>query len=174
MSSIDYDLASLHGIAFDVDGVLSPSTVPMDSHGVPQRMANLKDGYAIQLAVKCGIQIAIITGADSEAVARRFRTLGVTDIYLKTKDKLPVLLDWMKRRGLKTHEVAFVGDDLPDIEAMQNVGLPVAPADADPDVKDVACFITRANGGYGVARELIAELLKAKGLWLTRDEDWRQ
>lgn len=174
MSSIDYDLSTLRGVAFDVDGVLSPSTVPMDSHGVPQRMTNLKDGYALQLAVKCGISIAIITGADSETIAQRFRGLGITDIYLKTKDKLPVLQDWMGRRGLETHEVAFVGDDIPDIESMQNVGLPVAPADADPDVKDVACFITRASGGYGVARELLAEILKAKGLWMTKDEDWFQ
>ena len=83
MSRIDYDLTALRGIAFDVDGVLSPSTVPMGSDGVPRRMVNIKDGYAIQLAVKMGLNIAIITGADSEAVATRYRALGVQDIYLK-------------------------------------------------------------------------------------------
>ncbi len=174
MSSIDYDLSGIRGIAFDVDGVLSPSTVPMNEEGVPQRMANLKDGYALQLAVKRGISIAIITGADTESVARRYSKLGITDIYLKVKDKLPVLRDWMERRGFNTHDVAYVGDDLPDIECMQFVGLPVAPSDADPDVKDAACFITRAAGGYGVARELLAEVLKAKSLWLTKDDDWQQ
>lgn len=174
MSRIDYNLQEIRGIAFDVDGVLSPSTVPIDSHGIPQRMTNLKDGYALQFAVKRGINIAIITGADSEALALRFRSLGINDIYLKAKDKLPILHQWMSKRNLNTHEVAFVGDDIPDIEPMQNVGLPVAPADADPDVKNIACFITKSNGGYGVARELLTEVLKAKGLWMTEDEDWKQ
>lgn len=170
MSRIDYDLAAIRGIAFDVDGVLSPSTIPMDENGVPRRMVNIKDGYALQLAVKMGIEIAIITGADTEAIAHRFRALGINDIYLKAADKLPVLEDWMSRRGLTAHEVAFVGDDIPDILPMQSVGLPVAPADAAHDVKSIACFITKANGGYGVARELLEEILKAKDVWMTHDE----
>lgn len=170
MSRIDYDLTSIHGVAFDVDGVLSPSTIPLNIDGTPQRMVNIKDGYALQLAVKMGINIAIITGADSEAIANRYRSLGITDIHLKAADKLPVLEDWMQRRGLYSHEVAYVGDDIPDILAMQSVGLPVAPADAAPDVRAIACFITKANGGYGVARELLEEILKAKGVWMTCDE----
>lgn len=169
MSRIDYDLTALRGIAFDVDGVLSPSTVPMDANGVPQRMVNIKDGYALQLAVKMGLNLAIITGADSEAIATRYRALGIKDIYLKVSDKLPVLEDWMRRRGLSVHEVAYVGDDIPDIKPIQAVGLPVAPADADADVKMLACFVTKANGGYGVARELLEEVLKARGLWMTHD-----
>ena len=169
MSRIDYDLTALRGIAFDVDGVLSPSTVPMGSDGVPRRMVNIKDGYAIQLAVKMGLNIAIITGADSEAVATRYRALGVQDIYLKASEKLPILEDWMRRRGLSAHEVAYVGDDIPDVRPMQAVGLPVAPADAAVDVKMIACFVTEADGGYGVARELLEEILKAKGLWMTHD-----
>lgn len=170
MSRIDYDLTSIKGIAFDVDGVLSPSTIPLDDNGVPRRMVNIKDGYALQLAVKMGLQIAIITGADTESIARRFRALGINDIYLKAADKLPILEEWMERRGLTSHEVAFVGDDIPDILAMQSVGLPVAPADAAADVKSVACFITKANGGYGVGRELLEEILKAKGVWMTHDD----
>jgi len=170
MSRIDYDLTALRGIAFDVDGVLSPSTVPMDANGVPQRMVNIKDGYALQLAVKMGLDLAIITGADSEAIATRYRALGIRDIYLKAADKLPILEDWMRRRGLSAHEVAYVGDDIPDIKPMQAVGLPVAPADADADVKMLACFVTKAEGGYGVARELLEEILKARGLWMTHDE----
>lgn len=170
MSRIDYDLSAIRGIAFDVDGVLSPSTIPMDANGVPQRMANIKDGYALQLAVKMGLDIAIITGADTDSIATRFRTLGIKDIYLKAGDKLPILEEWMARRGLTSHEVAFVGDDIPDMMPMQSVGLPVAPADAAADVKAIACFITKANGGYGVARELLEEILKAKGVWLTSDD----
>lgn len=167
MSRIDYDLTAIKGIAFDVDGVLSPSTITMDENGIPQRMVNIKDGYALQLAVKMGLNIAIITGAYTESIALRYRALGITDIYLKASEKLPVLEEWMDRRGLSAHEVAFVGDDIPDILAMQNVGLPVAPADAAADVKPVACFITKSNGGYGVARELLEEILKAKDVWMT-------
>lgn len=170
MSRIDYDLSAIRGIAFDVDGVLSPSTIPMDSNGVPQRMANIKDGYALQLAVKMGLEIAIITGADTDSIASRYRALGIKDIYLKSSDKLPILEEWMQRRGLTAHEVAYVGDDIPDMMPMQSVGLPVAPADAAPDVKAIACFISKANGGYGVARELLEEILKAKGVWLTTDD----
>lgn len=170
MSRIDYDLRSIRGIAFDVDGVLSPSTIPMDHNGIPQRMVNIKDGYAMQLAVKMGLKIAIITGADTESIATRYRALGISDVYLKASDKLPILEDWMHRHYLKPHEVAFVGDDIPDILSMQSVGLPVAPADAAQDVKATACFITKANGGYGVARELLEEILKAKDVWMTHDD----
>ena len=170
MSRIDYDLTALRGVAFDVDGVLSPSTIPMDANGVPQRMVNIKDGYALQLARKMGIEIAIITGANTEAIASRYNALGITDIYLKATDKQPILEEWMRRRGLTSHEVAYVGDDIPDMMPRQSVGLPVAPADAAPDIKAIACFITKANGGYGVARELLEEMLKARGLWLTSDD----
>lgn len=170
MSRIDYDLTAIDAVAFDVDGVLSPSTVPMDSNGVPQRMVNVKDGYALQLAVKMGIKIAIFTGADTESIAARYNALGITDIYLKASDKLPLVEQWMNRYGLSAHQVAYVGDDIPDMMPMQSVGLPVAPADADIDIKAHACFITKACGGYGVARELLEEILKAKGLWLTNDD----
>lgn len=167
MSRIDYDLTAIRGVVFDVDGVLSPSTIPMDENGEPQRMVNIKDGYALQLAIKMGLHIAIITGASTESIALRYRALGITDVYLKASEKLPVLEEWMIRRDLSAHEVAFVGDDIPDILAMQSVGLPVAPADAASDVKSVACFITKAQGGYGVARELLEEILKAKDVWMT-------
>lgn len=165
MSRVNYDLTMLRGIAFDVDGVLSPTLVPMDSNGVPQRMANLKDGYAIKQAVKQGLHIAIISGADSEAVRRRFQVIGVKDIFLKAGRKADILARWMQEHGLKPEHTAFVGDDIPDAEAMQMVALPVAPADACADIKEMALYITKADGGHGVARELIEEVLKAKGLW---------
>lgn len=170
MSRIDYDLTAIQGVVFDVDGVLSPSTIPMDSDGVPQRMVNIKDGYALQLAVKSGFKIAIITGADSSSIAKRYRALGITDIYLKVAEKLPVLEKWMLDNGLTAHQVAYVGDDIPDLPAMQVVGLRVAPADAAPEVKMQSILITKAQGGYGVARELLEEILKAQAKWMHRSE----
>ncbi len=165
MSRVNYDLTQVRGIAFDVDGVLSPTVVPMDANGIPQRMANLKDGYAIKQAVEKGVHIAIITGADTEAVRRRFEIIGVKDIYIKTGQKAEILAHWMQKHGLTPSQTAFVGDDIPDAEAMRMVGLPVAPSDACSDIKELALFITKAAGGYGVARELLEEVLKAKGLW---------
>ena len=169
MSKIAYDLTKIKGIAFDVDGVLSPSTIPMSDDGVPMRMANIKDGYAMQLAVKQGIKIAIITGANTEAIRRRYNTLGINDVFLGAAHKLPVLHDWLIKEGLFAEEVAYVGDDIPDIRVMEYVGLAVAPADAAVDVKSIARFISTRNGGYGVARELIEEVMRARGLWLSSD-----
>lgn len=167
MSKINYDLTLIDGIVFDIDGVLSPSTVPMGDDGAPRRMVNVKDGYAIQLAVKKGIKFAIITGAADDTLYRRYNALGVTDVYLRASDKMPCLLDWLDKVGLTPDRVAYMGDDIPDLGVMQAVGLPCAPRDADPEVKSVARYITQANGGYGAGRELVEEVLRAKGLWMS-------
>lgn len=167
MSRINFDLRKIRAVAFDVDGVLSPTTVPMSEDGVPMRMANLKDGYAIKQAVDKGIKVAIISGAFATGITGRFGLIGVRDIYLGVGHKLPVFLEWAEREGLSPEEIAYVGDDIPDLEVLKACGLPVAPRDACAEVKAVAKFISGANGGYGVARELMEEILKAKGLWPT-------
>ena len=174
MSRINYDLTKIKGVVFDVDGVLSPSTVPMSAEGVPMRMANLKDGYAMQLAVKSGLRMAIISGADVPSIRGRFGVIGLTDIYLGASDKLPVFRKWLESVGLQADEIAYVGDDIPDLPVLKACGLPVAPRDAAAEVKDVARFITGADGGYGVARELLEEILKVKGMWLydIKDLGW--
>ncbi|MBQ9077907.1 MAG: HAD-IIIA family hydrolase [Muribaculaceae bacterium] len=167
MSRINYDLRQIKGIAFDVDGVLSPSTIPLHPDGTPMRMVNIKDGYALQLAVKHGYRIAIITGADSEAVRLRFAGLGITDIFLKASQKMPCLEAWMSKYGLQPEEVAYVGDDVPDYEVMQVVGLPVAPADAAEDIKDVAMYISPFRGGEGVGRDLLEQIMRVRGDWMS-------
>ncbi|MBR1475712.1 MAG: HAD-IIIA family hydrolase [Muribaculaceae bacterium] len=163
---IDYDLTRIRGIAFDVDGVLSASTVPLHPSGEPMRMVNIKDGYALQLAVKHGLQLAIITGADTQAIRVRFETLGVQDIYVGAAMKLPVLEQWMAKYGLKPDQVAFVGDDIPDLPAMQAAGLAVAPADAAPECRQAARYVSPCNGGYGVGRDLLEQVMRVQGLWL--------
>ncbi|MCC8070320.1 MAG: HAD hydrolase family protein [Bacteroidales bacterium] len=167
MSSIPYPLDKIRAIAFDVDGVLSPSTIPMSATGQPLRMVNIKDGYALQLAVKCGLQLAIITGGTCEANEVRYSSLGVQSIFQGVAKKLPVLQLWMESMGLKAEEVAYVGDDIPDYEAMQAVGLSVAPADSAPEIKEIAVYISPVAGGYGVARDLLEQVLKAQGHWMT-------
>ena len=163
---IDYDLKKIKGIAFDVDGVLSPSTIPLSPEGEPLRMVSIKDGYALQLAVKHGLQLAIITGGNTRAVQVRFEGLGLQDVYMGAAMKLPILEKWMSKHNLKSDEVAYVGDDIPDLQAMQAVGLAVAPADAAREVLQVAHYVSPCDGGYGVGRDLLEQVMKAQGLWL--------
>lgn len=170
MSKIDYDLTKIKAFVFDVDGVLSPSTVPMGADGMPVRMVNIKDGYALQLAVKHGYRIAIITGGYSEAIALRYKALGIENVFMGSSMKLPVLRKWLSDNNLDVSEVAYAGDDIPDHECMNEVGLPVAPADADIDIKMIARYITLAKGGYGVAREIIEEVMKAQGEWMSTEK----
>lgn len=165
MSRINYDLDLIKGVAFDVDGVLSPAVVPLGDDGVPRRMANLRDGYSIVRAVKAGLHIALISGADTPSVRARFANMGVTDQYLGNGDKLEWLHDWMSKYNLSYEQIAYCGDDIPDLEPMKKVGLPVAPCDAAPEIKDIARYITKAQGGYGVGRELLEEILRIRGEW---------
>ncbi|MCM1005846.1 MAG: HAD hydrolase family protein [Prevotella sp.] len=167
MSSIFYDLTKIKGIAFDVDGVLSPSTTLLSETGEPLRMVSIKDGYAIQLAVKRGVRMAIITGGTTLGVRKRFEGLGMTDVCLGASQKLPVLKEWMARYKLKPEEVAFVGDDIPDLPALQYVGLSCCPADAAPEVREVCKYISSVNGGYGVGRDILSQVMKAQGIWMS-------
>lgn len=166
---IPYDLTKIKAFVFDVDGVLSPNMVPIDQDGCPARMANVKDGYALQLAVKHGYKIAIITGADTETVLLRYKLLKIQDIFLKAGEKLPILEKWIAKNGLKPEEVAYCGDDVPDLPCMKAVGLSIAPADASVDAKNVATYVSPTPGGHGMARELIEQTLRANGQWLHVD-----
>lgn len=166
MSGINYDLRKIRAVAFDVDGVLSPSTMPMSAEGEPMRMVNVKDGYALQLAVKCGLRIAIITGAVSRAVDVRFRALGIEDVYVGASKKIDVLERWMRENSLLPEEVAYAGDDIPDYQPMMHVGLKVAPADAAVDIRRIADYISPVDGGYGVGRDLLEQILRAQGHWM--------
>ncbi len=170
MSGINYDLNKIRGIVFDVDGVLSPATIPMSVDGVPLRMVNIKDGYALQLAVKCGLKLAIITGADSEAIRVRYNGLGIKDVYLKASKKLSLMKDWMNVNGLSGEEIAYVGDDIPDYEAMRLAGLKVTPRDGAVELKQLADYVSPYDGGYGVARDLLEQILRAQGHWVLNEK----
>ncbi len=170
MSKIPYDLSKVRGIVFDVDGVLSPSCIPLGNDGMPCRMVNIKDGYAIQLAVKQGLKIAIITGGVSDAVRLRFQGLGINDVFMGKAVKIDILTRWMADNNLNSDEVIYVGDDIPDYTCMRHVGLAVAPRDAAVDIKRIAGYISPVDGGYGVARDVLEEVLKSKGLWMNDEK----
>lgn len=167
MSSINYDLRKIRGFIFDVDGVLSKDVIPLHPNGDPMRTVNIKDGYALQLAVKKGYQVAIITGGYTDSVKMRFERLGVKHIYMRSSVKMKDYTDFMNRTGLKPEEILYAGDDIPDYEVMKLVGLPVAPADAASEIKDISLYISSKNGGEGIARDVIEQTMKTQGTWLT-------
>lgn len=164
---INYDLTKIKALVFDVDGVLSANTIPMDAEGQPLRTLNIKDGYAIQLAVKMGLQMGIITGGKGEQVRMRYEYLHVQHIYIGSSVKVKDLHDLMQKAGVTPEEVLYMGDDIPDFEVMQIVGLPVCPADAAPEVKAISKYVSPCNGGYGAARDVIEQVLKAQGKWMS-------
>ncbi len=165
MSNINYDLTKIRAFAFDVDGVLSREVIPLSPDGDPMRTVNIKDGYALQLAVKKGYEVAIITGGYTEAVRIRFSRLGIKHIYMRSALKVKDLDDFLRKTGLSPEEVMYAGDDIPDYEVMTRVGLPVAPADATPEIKAVAKYISSRKGGDGVARDVIEQTMRAQGHW---------
>lgn len=167
MSSINYDLTRIRAFIFDVDGVLSPDSIPLSPEGEPMRMVNIKDGFALNLACKHGYGVAIITGGDTEAVRQRFARLGILHIYMKSSVKMKDFKDYIEKTGYKPEEIIYAGDDLPDYPVMKEVGLPVAPADAAPEIKKIAKYISHKNGGHGVARDIIEQVMKAQGKWIS-------
>ena len=162
MSTINYDLKKIKALVFDVDGVLSANVIPMSSEGEPLRTVNIKDGYSLHLAAKQGVLLGIITGGRTEAVRKRFTSLGFEDgnIYMGSSVKIHDYHDYRDRHGLKDEEILYVGDDIPDLEVMRECGLPCCPKDAVPEVKAVARYISYAEGGYGCCRDIVEQVLK--------------
>ena len=166
---INYDLQKIRAIVFDLDGVLSCSTIALDLEGTPLRTVNIKDGYAIQLAMKMGLRIAIISGCKIEAVRTRYEGLGMEDIYLGAAVKIKTYEEFKSKYGLEDDEVLFMGDDIPDLEVMHRVGCPVCPKDACHEIREVSIYISGYDGGKGCGRDVIEQTLKAQGKWL-KDE----
>lgn len=165
MSSIPFDLTNIKAFVLDMDGVISSTVSPVDINGMPMRTVNVKDGYAMQYAVKKGYTICIISGGYSEPMNSRFEQLGVQYVYMRVKDKSKQLKEFCEKSGINEQEIAYIGDDIPDICVMNDVALPVAPCDAVSEVKAVAKYISLCKGGYGVVRDVIEQTLKSQGQW---------
>ena len=163
---INYELKKIRAIVFDIDGVLSAETIPMDTEGTPCRTVNIKDGYAIQLAVKMGLHIAIITGARVDAIRVRYEGLGVKDIFIGASVKMQVYDELIRKYGLQDEEIIFMGDDIPDYEVMQRSGCPCCPADAAAEIKQISTYVSPQQGGYGCGRDVIEQVLRAQGKWM--------
>lgn len=150
---------------FDVDGVLTDGSLLLLPDGEMARTMNIKDGYALQLAVKQGFKIFVISGAKSVPVQKRLEKLGISDVYMGVEDKRTLLLQLLENNNLLPENTLFMGDDMPDLEAMQVVGLPCCPADACNEVKQISRYISQVAGGRGCARDVIEKVLKLRDKW---------
>lgn len=152
-------------LVFDVDGVLTDGTLMILPAGVMARKMNVKDGYALQLAVKRGYNIVIISGGNSEEVRDRLNKLGVSGVFMRVIDKVSILESYLQEHNLSWKEVLYMGDDIPDLSVMQKVGLACCPLDAVEEIKEVSAYISPLNGGFGCVRDVIEKVLKLKGHW---------
>lgn len=164
---INYDLTKIKALVFDVDGVLSAETIQMSEEGLLVRTLNTKDGYALRLAVTEGLHVAIISGAREEAIRRRYERLRINDIFLGSSVKTASLQQLLDKYNLSLDEVLYMGDDIPDYEVMRLVGLPCCPADAAPEIREISLYVSHRNGGYGCVRDVIEQVLKAQGKWMS-------
>ncbi len=169
MVNFKEDLMNVKAFIFDIDGVLSTQTIPLNLFGVPNRTVNLRDGYAIQLAIRKGYPIGIISGSRSKEYMKRLKMLGVKDIYLDSKSKLVHFNDFLKRHNLLKEDVLFMGDDIPDYQVMRAAGLPVCPSDADSEIRQVASYVSDKKGGEGCVRDVIEQVLRLHNKWMDTD-----
>lgn len=157
---------SVEAVIFDVDGVLSSSNLLILENGQLLRQTNSRDGYAIKYAVNSGLKVGIITGGKSDGVVRRYNNLGVVDIFAGVQDKVEALEDYILAYDFNPDKIVYVGDDLPDYEVMQRVGIPCCPQDAANEIKGISKYISPVKGGCGVARDILEKIMKLNGTWM--------
>jgi 3-deoxy-D-manno-octulosonate 8-phosphate phosphatase (KDO 8-P phosphatase) len=163
-------LNNITTFVFDVDGVLTDGSVILMPGGEQIRNMNIKDGFALQLAVKKGYRIAVITGGKSEFVRTRLNGLGIKDIYLGAHDKLAAFNDFIHANDLTSQEVLYMGDDVPDYDVMKRVGVATCPADAASEIKSICKYISQKPGGKGCVRDVVEQVMKVQDKWNV-DED---
>jgi 3-deoxy-D-manno-octulosonate 8-phosphate phosphatase (KDO 8-P phosphatase) len=168
MSNYKTKLHKIKAFAFDVDGVLTDGTFISMSDGDLVRVFNAKDGFGMRMALLNGYHIAIITGGASESIVKRFLPMGMDpeDIYMKSRNKIPDFETFCTKHSVNMEEVAFIGDDIPDIPILKVCGLAVCPSDAVAEVKEVCDFVSLYPGGKGCARDLIEQVLKVQNRWI--------
>jgi len=164
MSLLD-QFKRIRSFVFDIDGVLTDSTVLLLENGLQARRMNIKDGLALQLALRHGYRVLIVSGAHSEPVVQRLEYLGIKEIFTAIKDKGVFLEEYAAKNGLELQEMLFMGDDLPDLPALSVAGLSCAPADAVPEVREAVQYRSPLGGGMGCVRDVIEKVLRQNGHW---------
>lgn len=156
-------------IMLDVDGVLTDGSVLIAANGEQLRNMHVKDGYILQLAVKKGYRIVIMSGGRSEVLEGRFNYLGIHDVHLGLTNKLEAFNAYKAKHGLSTDEILYLGDDIPDYEVMSRVVLPCCPADAAEEIKKISLYISPFAGGKGCVRDILEQVMKVQGKWFDGD-----
>jgi 3-deoxy-D-manno-octulosonate 8-phosphate phosphatase (KDO 8-P phosphatase) len=150
---------------FDVDGVLTDSSVHVTENGEMLRIMNIRDGFAMKAALESGYNVCIISGGSNEGVRIRLRNLGITDIHLGVPDKVETFKDYCQDYSIDAKKVLYMGDDIPDFHVMQLVGLPTCPQDSSPEIKAISHYISHKNGGKGSVRDVIEQVMRVQGKW---------
>ncbi len=156
---------SIDTFIFDVDGVLTDGTVHVSPKGEMLREMHIRDGFAMKAAIESGYNICIISGGSNEGVRIRLKNLGITDIHLGSPDKVATFKEYIELYQIKAENVLYMGDDIPDFQVMQLVGLAACPQDAVPEIKAISTYISHINGGKGAVRDVIEQVMKVQGKW---------
>src|SRR5690554_4364461 len=166
-------LPAITTLIFDVDGVFTDGTVQIMPDGQLVRKLNSKDSYAVQYAVKKGYSIVIISGGNSIAVRESLQGLGISHIFMQSKNKAVVYNSFLSKHGIKPGETLYMGDDIPDYEVMKTAGIAACPADASAEIKQISQYVSPRKGGEGCVRDIIEQTLKVQGKWFDNDAfDW--
>lgn len=150
---------------FDVDGVLTNGNLLILNDGQMARQMNIKDGFALQSAIKKGYRIVVISGGNSDALKERLRKLNIQDVFMQVENKDELLTSYVNENGLSWNNILFMGDDIPDYKCMKLVAMPCCPADAVSEIKKISKYISIHKGGEGCARDVIEKVLKLNSDW---------
>ncbi len=158
-------LPYIRAFVFDIDGVLTDGTLTIHPEQGLIRSINAKDGYALEQAVLNGFKVAIISRARDPQLRDRFLKFGLHEVYLGSLDKKETLLEFCETYSLDREDVLYMGDDVPDIDALRYCGVPTCPNDAVPEVRKECIYISPESGGRGCVRDVIVQVLRVQGFW---------
>ena len=165
MGNFKEDVARVEAFVFDVDGVMTDGGIIPTPEGDFIRRYNAKDGYALAYALREGFKVCVISGGRGKMLENRLTMLGVTKMYLNCMNKVEALEEFLAENDLDRQSVIYMGDDIPDLECMMRVGIPVCPADAAMEVVEASRYVSEYNGGHGAVRDIVEQVLRAKGCW---------
>lgn len=171
MANFKEEIARIRLIALDVDGVMTDGGIQVAPDGDFIRRYNSKDGFSLSYALKKGYEVAVITGGRGDMLNVRMKMLGIKHLYTNSLEKLEALNDVMAKTGIRPEEVLYMGDDIPDIEPMLHVGMPVCPADAATEVINVSKYVSQFRGGEGCVRDVVEQVMRARGDWFKPGEN---
>ncbi len=158
-------LLSIKAVVLDVDGVMTDGSLQVSEEGHQLRTFYVKDGYAMQLAIKRGLPIWVISGGRSKGVQSRMEGLGINEVHMGVADKLTLLKELMGKYSLEKENLLYMGDDLPDYEVMQAVGFACCPSDAVEEIKEICHYMSPFAGGKGAVRDILEKTMKLQGKW---------